>query len=89
MLAHHMPARVRRLRITGTIAAFDVVCEDEGYRSALAPTLKEAFFKRGLLLRPLGNTLYLMPPYCVSTEDLDRTTHVIDDVLSHLGPLSA
>lgn len=84
MLTRHIPARVHRLRITGTIAAFDLVCNDEGYRSALAPALKDIFFKRGLLLRPLGNTLYLMPPYCISTEDLDRTTRIIDDVLSNL-----
>jgi len=28
-------------------------------------------FKQGLYIRPLGNTVYLMPPFCISTDDLD------------------
>ncbi len=34
--------------------------------------MKRFFLDRGLLLRPLGDTLYLLPPYCVTGDQLDR-----------------
>ncbi|MFT3965975.1 MAG: adenosylmethionine--8-amino-7-oxononanoate transaminase [Sphingobium sp.] len=55
-------ARPRRL---GAIAAIDLVVGDAGYLSHVAPRLREYFLARGLLLRPLGNTIYVMPPYCL------------------------
>jgi len=57
-----------RLRVQGTIAAFDVVPDVPG----LNARMKRFFLERGLLLRPLGPTLYLLPPYCVTGEQLDR-----------------
>ncbi|WP_306602004.1 adenosylmethionine--8-amino-7-oxononanoate transaminase [Geothrix sp. 21YS21S-2] len=57
-----------RLRVQGTIAAFDVVPDLPG----LNARMKRFFLERGLLLRPLGPTLYLLPPYCVTGEQLDR-----------------
>jgi adenosylmethionine-8-amino-7-oxononanoate aminotransferase len=35
------------------------------------------FLARGVLLRPLGNTIYVMPPYCVTGEELDLVYAVI------------
>ena len=67
---------VARPRITGTIAAFDIVGRD-----IAGLGLKNAFRARGLLLRPLGNVLYLLPPYCVEESDLHRAWDVIDEVL--------
>jgi adenosylmethionine-8-amino-7-oxononanoate aminotransferase len=58
-------------RRLGTIAAFEM---DEGatdYLSAAWPGLMAHFRERNLLIRPLGNTLYTMPPYCISEDDLD------------------
>jgi adenosylmethionine---8-amino-7-oxononanoate aminotransferase len=37
------------------------------------------FRSRNLLLRPLGNTIYVMPPYCVTAEDLREIYAAIDD----------
>ncbi|MFP5455675.1 MAG: adenosylmethionine--8-amino-7-oxononanoate aminotransferase BioA, partial [Alphaproteobacteria bacterium] len=34
--------------------------------------LNRFFRARGLLLRPMGNLVYVMPPYCIGDEDLDR-----------------
>ncbi|MCI4590593.1 adenosylmethionine--8-amino-7-oxononanoate transaminase [Sphingobium sp. BYY-5] len=58
-------------RQLGAIAAIDLVAPDAGYLSDLAPRLRAFFLERGLLLRPLGNTIYLMPPYCVDADQLD------------------
>ncbi|MBB3910696.1 adenosylmethionine--8-amino-7-oxononanoate transaminase [Sphingomonas desiccabilis] len=63
--------RVRGARRMGTIAALEIAAE-EGYLSSIAPRLLAHFRNRDLLLRPLGNTVYVMPPYCIEDADLDR-----------------
>jgi adenosylmethionine-8-amino-7-oxononanoate aminotransferase len=61
-------ANIRRL---GTIAALDLKVPDPGYLAGLGPQLSAFFLERGLLLRPLGNTIYVMPPYCTTAAELD------------------
>lgn len=78
-LAGH-PA-VQRVRVTGTIAAFDVVTTDAGYTSAVGAKLKAFFHERGLLLRPLGNVVYLLPPYCVTQDELALAYQTIGEAL--------
>ena len=77
-------ANVARTRICGTIAAMDVIGDGEGYGAGIGPRLKAAFLERGLLLRPLGNVLYLLPPYCIGEADLHRAWDVIGEVLEGL-----
>jgi adenosylmethionine-8-amino-7-oxononanoate aminotransferase len=60
-------SNVRRL---GTIAALDLNVPDPGYLAGIGPEMKRLFHAGGLLLRPLGNTIYVMPPYCTTAEDL-------------------
>jgi adenosylmethionine-8-amino-7-oxononanoate aminotransferase len=67
--AHRAFANPRQL---GVIAAIDLVADDAGYLSDLAPRLRSFFLDHGLLLRPLGNTIYIMPPYCLDADQLDR-----------------
>ena len=62
-------------RQCGTIIAADFPAgRDAGYLAGIGPRLKAWFTERGLLLRPLGPTVYAMPPYCISDEDL-ATVH--------------
>ncbi|MDO9361322.1 MAG: adenosylmethionine--8-amino-7-oxononanoate transaminase [Sphingopyxis sp.] len=68
MLSHD--PRVANPRRLGTIAALDIVVPDSGYLSNLAPRLIAYYRDHGVLLRPLGNTIYVMPPYCITGEDL-------------------
>ncbi len=63
-------ARFANVRRAGTIAALDLVVGDAGYLAGIAPKLQAFFRERDMLLRPLGNTVYLMPPYCVDEDDL-------------------
>jgi len=63
--------RAGRLRIQGTIAAFEVA-GTQGYGSADTTRMKRWFLDRGLLLRPLGSILYLLPPFCISDAQLDQ-----------------
>ena len=77
--------QLEKPRITGIIAALDFITNDPGYSSRLAPLLKEFFIKRGLLIRPLGNVLYLLPPYCISEADLHRAWDGIEAALAEIG----
>ena len=59
---------VRRL---GTIAALDLKVADPGYLAGIGPKLTAFFLDRGILLRPLGNSIYVMPPYGITAAELD------------------
>lgn len=64
--------RFENVRRTGTITALDLKAGDAGYLAGIGPKLHAFFAQRDLLLRPLGNTIYVLPPYCVTQEDLDQ-----------------
>ncbi len=69
-LAGH-PA-LKNFRLKGTIAAVDIINEEEeGYLNSIAREIKRYSLDLGYLFRPLGNVFYLMPPYCVSEEEID------------------
>ena len=67
---------VRNARTLGTIAALEIG-GGEGYLAALGPTLLAHFRERDVLVRPMGNTVYVMPPYCIDETDLDRVYEAI------------
>jgi adenosylmethionine---8-amino-7-oxononanoate aminotransferase len=76
---------VEQIRTCGTIAAFEIKTNSaSGYFNAIAPVLKARFLEEGLLLRPLGNTLYLMPPYCITPAELESVYQTIRRVLDSL-----
>ncbi|HEY9081234.1 adenosylmethionine--8-amino-7-oxononanoate transaminase [Magnetovibrio sp.] len=77
--------RFENLRQCGTIAALDVKVADQGYLSNIAPRLYQYFQDHGLLLRPLGNTVYVLPPYSITSEDLDDLYHVLSNAPDVLG----
>ncbi len=72
------------LRQAGTITAMDVQVPDEGYLSQIGTQLYLKFQKSNVLLRPLGNTIYVLPPYCVTKSDLDTIYEVIAEAVSDL-----
>ena len=53
----------------------------DGYLDGIGPRLAAAFLERGLLLRPLGNVVYFMPPYVITDEEADWALDQIADVL--------
>jgi adenosylmethionine---8-amino-7-oxononanoate aminotransferase len=62
--------RFENVRRTGTITAMDLRAAERGYLAGVGPRLQEFFRRSHILLRPLGNTIYVLPPYCVTAEDL-------------------
>jgi len=82
-LADH--PKVEQLRTCGTIAAMEVRTEDQSsYFNAIGPTLRSCFLEEGFLLRPLGNTVYIMPPYCITPNQLESIYQAIRRVLDTL-----
>jgi adenosylmethionine-8-amino-7-oxononanoate aminotransferase len=69
-------------RVLGTIAALDIRTQGEGgYLDGLAPELMAFFRERDVLLRPLGNTVYVMPPYCITDDQLDEVWNAIGEAV--------
>ena len=75
---------VADVRQCGSIAALEVRAPQVGYLSELAPRLYRFFLSRGVLLRPIGNVVYVLPPYCISSDELDGIYDVIHDGLAAL-----
>jgi adenosylmethionine---8-amino-7-oxononanoate aminotransferase len=72
--------RFTNVRQIGTIAALDIVSGDAGYLAAIGPRLYQDFLSRNLLVRPLGNTIYIMPPYCSGQSELGLVYDAISDI---------
>ncbi len=77
--------RFENVRQLGTITAVDFKVEDGGYLAGIGPKLSDFFLGRGLLLRPLGNTVYVMPPYCTTPEELDAVYAATAEAASLIG----
>lgn len=73
-----LPA-IANARRCGTIAALEIGGGDAAYLSDLGPRLLARFRQADVLLRPLGNTVYVMPPYCIDDDELDAVYAAIAD----------
>jgi adenosylmethionine-8-amino-7-oxononanoate aminotransferase len=70
----HLP--IKHLRHQGMIFAFDAVTEDAQF----SKRCYQAAIEQGLLLRPIGNTVYFMPPYTITESEIDlmvNTTYAV------------
>ncbi len=83
--------RFLNVRQQGMIAALDLGVEDAGYLAGVATRLYNFFAKKGLLLRPLGNTIYVMPPYCTAPGELEEVYAAIAEAadMANVSPHSA
>jgi adenosylmethionine---8-amino-7-oxononanoate aminotransferase len=75
---------VGETRQLGTIGAIELRADDAGYLSAMRPKLYQFFLERGVLLRPLGNVVYVLPPYVISPDELHRVYDVIAEAVQTL-----
>lgn len=79
---------VKDIRILGTMAAIEIADSlNNGYTSSITNDFCSFSLERGVFLRPLGNVIYTLPPYCVSEADLDLIWQVMVDFLSYLERL--
>ncbi|MFI5126985.1 MAG: hypothetical protein ACHQJX_09170, partial [Candidatus Acidiferrales bacterium] len=57
--------------------------DDAGYSSRLRPKLYKFFLDAGVLLRPLGNIIYVLPPYTITADELHHVHDRIAESLDH------
>jgi len=72
--------KVKNARCKGVILAFEVDIKTERYGN-LRNQLFKFFMESGVFLRPLGNTIYILPPYVISESELQKIYSVIEDAL--------
>ncbi|MDH5560754.1 MAG: adenosylmethionine--8-amino-7-oxononanoate transaminase [Deltaproteobacteria bacterium] len=76
---------VEKTRFMGTIAAMDVkLGPNKEYSPKDTRSIIKAFQDKGFLIRPLGNTIYILPPYCIVENELTSVYQTIGDVLGSL-----
>jgi adenosylmethionine-8-amino-7-oxononanoate aminotransferase len=77
--------RIRTTRQTGTILAMEwETGSDTSYFSSLRDKLYQYFLDAGIILRPLGNVLYILPPYCITDEQLNYIYSKIESALDEI-----
>ena len=76
--------RVHRPRLCGSIAAFDLAVEKPGYLHPAGRELQRRVLAEGVFLRPLGPVVYLLPPLCLSDDQLERCYAAIQLALGEL-----
>lgn len=75
-LTHH--PHIRQIRQTGMIGAFDLVqINGQPYPASegRARLISQYALQQGVLLRPIGAHIYIIPPYCITTDEI---THLVD-----------
>ena len=82
LIAHH-PA-VADIRQTGTILAIELRTASANYHSNLRDRIYRFFLARHIILRPLGHIIYILPPYCITSEEL---RYVYDCITAFLEEL--
>jgi adenosylmethionine-8-amino-7-oxononanoate aminotransferase len=75
------------VRVIGGVGIVELVSDKStrrtgGYLDGIGPRLAAAFLQRGLLLRPLGNVVYFMPPYVIEDEEVDWAVDQLTEVLA-------
>ena len=75
------------VRVIGGVGIVELVSDKKtretgGYLDGVGPRLAARFLERGLLLRPLGNIVYFMPPYVITDDEVDWAIGQITEVLS-------
>lgn len=80
MLKQH--PKVENARQTGTIVAWEIKNEAKtSYFNQIGKFFYGKFLERGIIMRPLGNVMYLVPPYCITFDELDFLYKNIIEVL--------
>ena len=69
------------VRVIGGVGIVELDSATPGYLDGLGPRLAAAFLARSLLLRPLGNVIYFMPPYVITEAEVEWALTEIREVV--------
>jgi len=73
---------IKNIRCLGTIVAFEITEGNDEYLNDISNVITQQCLQEGIYLRPLGNTVYIMPPYCITAEELYKVYTVINKLIS-------
>jgi adenosylmethionine-8-amino-7-oxononanoate aminotransferase len=72
---------IKNVRTLGTILAFEITKGEDVYLNTISQTVTKKALEKGFYIRPLGNTVYIMPPYCISDEELDKVYSMLLELI--------
>lgn len=72
---------IKNVRTLGTILAFEIIKGDDVYLNNISQVVTARALEKGVYIRPLGNTVYIMPPYCITNEELEKVYAVLTEIL--------
>lgn len=78
-LASH--SKAKQVRTIGTILAIELQSDEGGYLASIGEKVAPYFHERRIIMRPLGNVLYVIPPYCITEEQLSQIFTSIEEFL--------
>jgi adenosylmethionine-8-amino-7-oxononanoate aminotransferase len=73
--------KVARSESCGTILAVELKSDEQGYLAEVGEKVAPFFHERGIIMRPLGNVIYVIPPYCITGEQLSNVFNCIQEFL--------
>jgi adenosylmethionine---8-amino-7-oxononanoate aminotransferase len=72
--------KIKQVRVKGTIIAFELKTEEgTHYLNPASEIISDFFLGKGIILRPLGNVFYILPPYIITDEELNKIYRAIED----------
>ncbi|HEV3333200.1 MAG TPA: adenosylmethionine--8-amino-7-oxononanoate transaminase [Bryobacteraceae bacterium] len=77
--------RLGDVRVIGGVGIVELDSSSGGYLDNIGPRLYAAFLERGLLLRPLGNVIYFMPPYVITDAEVEWALTQITEVVAQVA----
>jgi adenosylmethionine-8-amino-7-oxononanoate aminotransferase len=72
---------IKNVRVLGTILAFEIAQGSDEYLNNVSSIITRTSLEKGVYIRPLGNTVYIMPPYCITEEELQKVYAVILELI--------
>jgi adenosylmethionine-8-amino-7-oxononanoate aminotransferase len=82
LITNYAAHTIKNVRVLGTILAFEIVSGKDEYLNNIATIITQQAMAAGVYIRPLGNTVYIMPPYCITAEELQKVYEVLENIVT-------
>ena len=81
LTTYNFQLSTKNIRTLGTIIAFELDKGKDEYLNDIATVITQKALELGVYIRPLGNTVYIMPPYCITKEELNKVYETITRIM--------
>lgn len=74
--------KIKTTRVLGTIFALEIrIDNEESYYGSMRTKLYNFFIEKGVILRPVGNIIYILPPYIIKDDQLEKVYSIVEEAL--------